>query len=59
MWLTWAMRIETGYFAWDNILDTAVWDAWFRSCSEAVKIHPWPKRLKQEIRQMFYVAARN
>ena len=24
---TWARRVETGYFAWDTFLDTAVWDA--------------------------------
>ena len=54
---TWAMRVETGYFAWDNILDTVVWDAWFRVCYPDGKGHPFPNRLRQEIRQMFWRAA--
>jgi hypothetical protein len=55
---TWAMRVETGYFAWDNILDTAVWDAWFRASGAGLEGHPWPKRLREEIRHMFYVRRR-
>lgn len=56
---TWALRVETDYFAWDDILDTAVWDAWFRVWGGGIECHPWPKRLKQEIRQMFYPALQN
>jgi hypothetical protein len=52
---TWAMRIETGYVAWDETLNTAVWGAWFRACGSGLEGHPWPKRLGQEIRHMFYV----
>jgi hypothetical protein len=55
---TWAMRVETGYFAWDDILDTVVWDAWFRASSNGVEGHPWPHRLTHDIRHMFYPAAR-
>lgn len=56
---TWAIRVETGYVAWENILDTAVWDAWFQTPEKGVGNHPWPNRLAQEIRQMFYRAARS
>jgi hypothetical protein len=55
---TWALRVETGYSAWDNILDTAVWDAWFRACGSGLEGHPWPKRLRDEIRHMFYVPSK-
>lgn len=56
---TWAMRIETGYISWEEFLEMAVWDAWFRVCGGGIEGHPWPKRLKQAIRQMFYQPARN
>lgn len=46
---TWALRVETGYFNWDGILTTAVWDAWFRACGSA---HPFPNRLRQQIRRL-------
>lgn len=47
---TWALRVETNYFNWSGILNTAVWDAWFRACGS--KGHPFPNRLRQEIRRM-------
>ena len=48
---TWALRVETGYFNWDGILDTTVWDAWCRACG--LDVHPFPNRLRQEIHRMF------
>ncbi|MHB0958233.1 MAG: hypothetical protein ACYC0X_12205 [Pirellulaceae bacterium] len=47
---TWALRVKTSYFNWDGILSTAVWDAWLRACGS---VHPFPNRLRQEIRRMF------
>jgi len=51
---TWALRVETGYFDWGSVLEAAVWDSWFRATGLAPKNHPFPNRLRQEIRQMFF-----
>lgn len=55
---TWAMRVETLHFAWADVLDTAVWDAWFRACGGGKTWHPFPNRLRQEIRRMSIVRSR-
>jgi len=51
---TWALRVETGYFDWGSVLEAAVWDSWFRATGLAPENHPFPNRLRQEIRQMFF-----
>lgn len=52
---SWAMRIKTDYFNWAGILDTAVWDAWFRACAQVTgrNVHPFPGRLEYEIQHMY------
>ncbi len=57
---SWAMRVKTDYFNWDGILNTAVWDAWFRACAQVTgqNVHPYPRRLTDEIQHMYHRSAR-
>lgn len=57
---SWAMRVKTNYFNWDGILNTAVWDAWFRACAQVTgqNVHPFPRRLEYEIQHMYIRSAR-